>query len=125
VVLPALFAEERGVVYGAVDAGSLALAGAGPDAPAALTIDRASRWRARDMTGALVQGTGEVHVLDRLRRGRREAERIVERAGALPEGMALVRLRAERLVWWRGWSSGTVDPRRRGRPAIRGHRAKG
>jgi nitroimidazol reductase NimA-like FMN-containing flavoprotein (pyridoxamine 5'-phosphate oxidase superfamily) len=125
VVLPGLFAQERGVLYGAVDARSLALARAGPDAPAALTVDRASRWRARDMTGALVQGTGGVHVLDCLRLGRREAERIVERAGALPEGMALVRLGAERLVWWRGWSSGTVDLRRRGRPARRAHRAKG
>ena len=108
VVLPALSVEANGVMYAAVDARALALAGAGPDAPVGLTVDHASRWRASAMTGALVQGTGEIHVLSRLRSGRAAAERLVERAGALPEGMALVRVRPRRVVWWRGWASGTV-----------------
>jgi nitroimidazol reductase NimA-like FMN-containing flavoprotein (pyridoxamine 5'-phosphate oxidase superfamily) len=108
VVLPVLFVEERGVLYAAVEARSLALAEAGPDAPVGLTIDHASRWRAADMTGVLVRGTGAIHVLSRLRSGRSAAARLVERAGALPEGMALVRIHPRRLVWWKGWASDTV-----------------
>jgi nitroimidazol reductase NimA-like FMN-containing flavoprotein (pyridoxamine 5'-phosphate oxidase superfamily) len=112
VVLPVLFVEDRGILYAAVEARSLELAEAGPDAAVGLTVDRASRWRASAMTGVLVRGTGSIHVLSRLRSGRAAAERLVERAGALPEGMALVRVRPRRLVWWRGWASGTVvlDP---------------
>ncbi len=108
VVLPSLHVESNGVMYAAVDARALALSGGGPDAPVGLTVDHASRWRASAMTGALVQGIGEVHVLSRLRSGRAAAERLVERAGALPDGMALVRVRPRRVVWWRGWASGTV-----------------
>jgi len=108
VVLPVLFVEERGVMYAAVEARSLALAEAGPDASVGLTVDHASRWRAADMTGVLVRGTGSIHVISRLRTGRRAAERLVERAGALPDGMALVRIRPRRLVWWKGWASDTV-----------------
>ena len=46
-------------------------------------MDRASRWRAREMTGAMLRGTGSVA------------------AGE-------VSLTPERIVWWRGWDSGTV-----------------
>jgi hypothetical protein len=115
VVLPVLFLEDRGALYAAVDARSLALAEAGPDAAVGLTMDKASRWRASAMTGVMFRGTGSIHVLSRLRSGRAAAERLVERAGALPEGMALVRIRPRRIVWWSGWASGTVilDPRGR------------
>jgi hypothetical protein len=55
----------------------------------ALTADRVSTWRAADMAGLLLQG----------------------RAQLLPDSDAvLVRLRPNRLVWWRGWTSGTVTP---------------
>jgi nitroimidazol reductase NimA-like FMN-containing flavoprotein (pyridoxamine 5'-phosphate oxidase superfamily) len=122
VVLPALFVEDRGVLYAAVDARSLALSEAGPDAPVGLTMDRASRWRAADMTGVLVRGTGSVHVLSRLRQGRTAAERLVERAGALADGMALVRIRPRRLVWWKGWASDTVALDASGRVSGQGRR---
>jgi len=122
VVLPVLFVEERGVLYAAVEASSLELAEAGPDAPVGLTIDHASRWRAADMTGVLVRGTGSIHVLSRLRSGRNAAERLVEQAGALPDGMALVRIRPRRLVWWKGWSSDTVALDSAGRVSGSGRR---
>jgi len=115
VVLPVLFVQEKGVLYAVVEAHSLALAEAGPDAPVALTVDHRSRWRASAMTGVLVRGTGSFQVLSRLRSGRASAERLVERAGALPDGMALVRIRPHRLVWWKGWASGTVRLDERGR----------
>jgi nitroimidazol reductase NimA-like FMN-containing flavoprotein (pyridoxamine 5'-phosphate oxidase superfamily) len=115
VVLPVLFVEERGVLYAAVEAHSLALTEAGPDAPVGLTVDHASRWRAADMAGVLIRGSGSFHVIARLRTGGAAAERLVERAGALPDGMALVRIRPRRLVWWKGWASGTVALDARGR----------
>jgi nitroimidazol reductase NimA-like FMN-containing flavoprotein (pyridoxamine 5'-phosphate oxidase superfamily) len=108
VVLPVLFVEDKGVLYAAVEAHSLALTEAGPDAAVGLVVDHASRWRAADMAGVLVRGTGSIHVLARLRSGRAAAERLVERAGALPDAMALVRINPRRLVWWKGWSGGTV-----------------
>ena len=43
------------------------------DAPVALTVDRASEWRARDMVGAMVQGTGAIYVLDGLGSGAKTA----------------------------------------------------
>jgi nitroimidazol reductase NimA-like FMN-containing flavoprotein (pyridoxamine 5'-phosphate oxidase superfamily) len=122
VVLPVLFVEDRGVLYAAADARSLALAEAGPDAPVGLTVDHASRWRAADMTGVLVRGMGSIHVLSRLRSGRKAAERLVERAGALPDGMALVRIRPRRLVWWKGWTSDTVTLDPSGRVSGEGRR---
>lgn len=115
IVLPVLFVEEHGILYAAVEAHSLALTEAGPDAPVGLTVDHRSTWRASAMTGVLVRGTGSIHVLSRLRSGRASAERLVERAGALPDGMALVRIRPRRLVWWKGWASGTVTLDSRGR----------
>ena len=58
VVLPVLFVEDQGVLYAAVEAHSLALAEAGPDVAVGLTVDHRSRWRAADMAGVLVRGTG-------------------------------------------------------------------
>jgi hypothetical protein len=68
----------------------LALAGADDGSRAALVVDRASRWRASRMSGFMLQGTVRV----------------------LPEdaGHAVLRLRPDRLVWWKGWASGTVMP---------------
>ena len=77
-------------------------------APASLTLDHASRWRASAMTGALLQGTASVFVLDHLRSGARSAASIARGAGLDPRGAAVVRLRPDRIVWWKGWSGGTV-----------------
>jgi hypothetical protein len=74
---------------------------------AALTIDRASTWRAADMAGMLLQGTADLFALPETIRGRRA---LVRRLAALghPSSHVLVRLRPNRVVWWQGWTSGTV-----------------
>jgi hypothetical protein len=77
---------------------------------AALTIDRSSSWRAARMVGLSLSGTAEVFVPERRAKGRR---RIIERLERIindgpADQLALVRIRPERAVWWRGWASGTV-----------------
>jgi hypothetical protein len=109
VVLPARWLAHGAAVYAVLDEEVLALAGiADPGVQAALQIDRASWWRAREMTGAMIRGRAEVAVVGWLDSGVRSAESIVAAAGVEREGAALVRVRPDRLVWWRGWSSGTV-----------------
>jgi hypothetical protein len=109
VVLPVRWAEEGPDLYAAMPRGSLAIAGAS-EAPfaVALAVDRPSWWRAREMVGAMAQGIGQAFLPDRLRVGGKSAEEMVRRTGTDPEGAALVRIRPGRLVWWRGWSSGSV-----------------
>lgn len=76
----------------------LELAGAGSpgrpgaDGDAALTVDRLASWRAADMAGMLLQGEAET-------------------ASSSERDSALVRLRPHRVVWWEGWSSGSVTAR--------------
>ena len=77
---------------------------------AALTINHASRWRAAEMAGMVLQGSAELFSPTRARKGGARLR------GALEEGWrglgwadpVLVRLRPLRVVWWRGWTSGTV-----------------
>lgn len=106
VVVPARWRADEHALYAALPADSLALAAAGPDASAALTVDQASEWRARDMVGAMVQGTASLHVLDDLGSGAKTARALAMEIN--PEAGALVRLVPNRLVWWRGWSSGSA-----------------
>ncbi|MGZ5300045.1 MAG: hypothetical protein ACXWDU_10265, partial [Actinomycetota bacterium] len=106
VVVPARWRVEGGSLYAALPAETLALAGAGPDAPVALTVDRASEWRARDMVGAMVQGVGVIHVLDGLGSGAKTARALATSID--PEAGALIRIAPARLVWWKGWSSGSL-----------------
>jgi nitroimidazol reductase NimA-like FMN-containing flavoprotein (pyridoxamine 5'-phosphate oxidase superfamily) len=106
VVLPVRWAAEDAALYAALPAETLALAGAGPDAPVALTVDRASAWRARDMVGTMVQGTGACYVAEGMGSGSKTVRAIA--ADLHPAGDALVRITPERLVWWSGWSSGSA-----------------
>jgi hypothetical protein len=106
VVLPARWLAEASALYVALPAETLALAGAGPTAAMALTIDQASEWRARDMVGAMVQGEGSIYLLDGLGSGAKTAKALA--AGLHPGADALVRLDPSRLVWWKGWSSGSA-----------------
>jgi hypothetical protein len=106
VVLPARWRVERGALYAALPAETLALAGAGPDAPVALTVDRTSTWRARDMVGTMVQGSASLFVLDAIGSGGKSARSLATAID--PEAGALVRIAAERMVWWKGWSSGSL-----------------
>jgi Pyridoxamine 5'-phosphate oxidase len=109
VVLPARWVEGGPDVYAAMPRETLAIAGAseGP-VPVALSVDRASWWRAREMIGAMAQGMGQAFLPDRLRAGGGSAEEMVRRTGSDFRDAALVRIRPERLVWWSGWSSGSV-----------------
>jgi len=107
-VLPATWWPEGGWAYAVLPEARVRLAAVAGEAPASLTVDHASRWRASAMTGVLLQGGASVFVLDRLRSGAGSAASIVRRAGLDPKGAALVRLRPDRVVWWRGWSAGTV-----------------
>jgi hypothetical protein len=107
-VLPVTWTVQRTGLYAALPPTALELAGlAGPRPGAALAIDRSSWWRAREMTGAMVRGDAEIAVPGALTSGATSATRIARAAGAA-EGDAIVRLRPEELVWWRGWTSGTV-----------------
>ncbi len=107
VVLPVRWRAEDSALYAALPEESLSLVDAGPEAPVALMADLPSAWRARDMVGAMAQGTGSFHVLDRLGSGAKSARALATSID--PEAGALVRVAPERLVWWRGWSSGSSD----------------
>jgi hypothetical protein len=86
-VLPARWDRDGGSIVASIPRGADALAELPDAVPAALEIDRASRWRAREMVGAMLRGTASVS------RGARRVE---------------VTLAPDRIVWWRGWDSGTV-----------------
>lgn len=106
VVVPVRWLAEDRALYAALPADTLALSGAGPDSPVALTVDKVSAWRARDMVGAMIQGTGACFVLDELGSGAKTAR--VLATSLHPDAGALVRIAPERLVWWKGWSSGSA-----------------
>jgi hypothetical protein len=96
----------------------LDLAAAGPEARAALTVDRVSTWRASAMAGMMLQGTGQLFSMAHTDRGRRS---LMTRMEALSDegetnGRALIRLRPDRVVWWRGWTAGSASRRRSGGP---------
>ena len=110
VVLPARWSGGGEALHVIVNAGVLALARGGPELKASVTIDHASQWRARAMTGVLAQGDASIHRISSLRSGRTSAARIAERAGLDAKDAAIVRVLPRRLVWWRGWDSGTVQP---------------
>jgi hypothetical protein len=102
--------DRSGLVAGAPEE-MLALAGASTDHPeVALAADRASSWRARDMMGAMARGTGELASVARLTSGATSARAVLRDAGVSDvEGAVAIGIRPERLVWWRGWQSGTVE----------------
>ncbi len=110
VVLPVSWGVVGGGLYAALARGELELAGLrGPHPAAALAIDRASWWRARNMTGVMVRGRAEVADPAALASGAGSAAGIVAALDGPRDAAVLVRLRAERLVWWQGWTSGTVE----------------
>jgi hypothetical protein len=57
------------------------------------------------MRGLLVRGEAATFLPDELRSGRRSLDAATR--GLVPDP-AVVRLRAETVVWWQGWASGTV-----------------
>jgi hypothetical protein len=118
VVVPAPWATSGAGLYATPQESVLALANLRtPAVPAALGIDHLSSWRAREMIGAMVRSTAQVHVVDRLVTGGRSASSVIAAARGKPStglgleagsGAVVVALSPERIVWWRGWSSGTA-----------------
>jgi hypothetical protein len=106
VVLPVRWRAEAAALYAALPATILALAEAEPEAPMALTVDRASEWRARDMVGAMVQGRGASFVDGSVGSGAATMRTLA--ASIAPGADALVRLTPRRAVWWKGWASGSA-----------------
>jgi hypothetical protein len=118
-VLPARWRRNprQGTYEAVVARPALELAGTGPDSRAALTVDRESAWRASAMSGMLLQGAAELFSPEHAVRGRRSlVERLGddEAEGVVLSERALVRIRPDRVVWWRGWSSGSAARRRSG-----------
>jgi hypothetical protein len=111
VVLPAAWVLEGPGIYAVLHAEVLAAADSGPVVSAALCIDRASTWRAREMVGAMIRGPGRIAIPDTLESGVRSVRRLARSAGADPGTAAVVGVDPGRLVWWRGWDSGTVTVR--------------
>jgi nitroimidazol reductase NimA-like FMN-containing flavoprotein (pyridoxamine 5'-phosphate oxidase superfamily) len=105
VVLPVRWRAEDHALYAALPAETLALADAEADAPAAITLDRASQWRARDMLGAMLQGRASSYAVQDVGSGAKTLASLA--ASIAPGADALVRLTVHRLVWWRGWASGS------------------
>jgi hypothetical protein len=72
-----------------------------------LMVDLASEWRAREMVGTMIQGTAGLFILDELGSGAKTAAGLADAID--PNAEALVRLAPTRVVWWRGWSSGSAQ----------------
>lgn len=106
VVLPVRWRAEAAALYAALPADTLALAGADADAPMALTLDKASQWRARDMVGAMLQGDGASFVDGEVGSGAKTLRALT--TSIAPPATALVRLTPRRAVWWQGWTSGSA-----------------
>jgi nitroimidazol reductase NimA-like FMN-containing flavoprotein (pyridoxamine 5'-phosphate oxidase superfamily) len=110
VVLPVRWAIDGGGAYAAAPSETLALAAPSRAPAVALQVDLPSSWRARAMMGAMIRGHGQIGVVAEVASGGGSAARIARLAGVDPSDAALVGIRPGTVVWWRGWSSGTVSP---------------
>jgi Pyridoxamine 5'-phosphate oxidase len=110
VVLPMAWfrASSEGAYYAVLPRSFLALAGSGPATAAGLVFDRTSAYRASRMRGVLVQGDADVFLPSAVRSGRDALLRKASRGASLPPDPAVLRVRPERAMWWKGWASGTV-----------------
>jgi Pyridoxamine 5'-phosphate oxidase len=108
VVLPARWRADTGSLYAALPADILALAGGGAEAAVALTVDAPSIWRARDMVGAMFQGTATFAVDGEVGSGASSLRTLA--ADIAPGATAIARIAPTRVVWWQGWTSGSAEP---------------
>jgi hypothetical protein len=106
-VLPIRWRAEANTLYAALPAQTLAIAAADPDATVALTVDSPSAWRARDMVGAMFQGVAESFVEGSVGSGAKTMRAILQ--DLAPSADALVRITPRRVVWWKGWTSGSTN----------------
>lgn len=99
---------DAGVLYVSVPRGAADLAGGlGRGDGVAIVVDHAPSWRASGMAGILVQGRERTVAAGAARSGARGIEERLARMGG-QEDHLLSRVTPERLVWWQGWTSGTV-----------------
>jgi len=108
VVLPVRWRADATSLYAALPRDILALAGAGAEAPVALTVDAPSIWRARDMVGAMFQGTAQFAVEGEVGSGASSLHAVA--SSVAPGATAVARVMARRVVWWQGWTSGSAEP---------------
>jgi hypothetical protein len=109
-VLPAAWTVSRAGLYAVVAEDALSLVRGLPASPrAALGMDRPSSWRARNMLGAMARGAADLYAMRALVSGARSAREIAPAMDG--DDAVLARIRPDRIVWWRGWSSGTVAAR--------------
>ena len=110
-VIPCRWRADEGGYLAAASEAHLRLAGPRSTERMTLTGQRPSAWRAREMRGFMAEGTGSLHRPARTRSGRGAVDRdLAAIGGAGAPDDVLVRLRPERLVWWSGWTTGTVTP---------------
>lgn len=110
VALPVSWVVDGAALYAVLAAETFALAGVTTPKPrAVLGVDHPSSWRARHMVGAMARGDAQIYEVGALTSGERSAREIARKAGSDDPGAVLVRLRPRRFVWWRGWTSGTVE----------------
>jgi pyridoxamine 5'-phosphate oxidase-like protein len=109
VVVPARWSAGPHELVVAVSFEHVSLGEPAPEERATLVIERSSSWRAREMSGAMVQGAAALFDPATLESGRRSAASRLRASGAEPDGSVLIRIDPDRLVWWRGWSSGSAD----------------
>ena len=107
-ILPIHWRADATTLFAALPAETLAIAAADRDATVALTVDSPSAWRARDMVGAMFQGVAEFFVEGNVGSGAKTMRAILQ--GLAPSADALVRVTPRRVVWWRGWTSGSTIP---------------
>jgi hypothetical protein len=107
VVLPVRWRADAAGLFAALPVDALGLAGVGADAPVALTVDAPSIWRARDMVGAMFQGEGSFFVEGAVGSGATSLRTLARSLSGVAS--AVVRVRPTRVVWWRGWTSGSAD----------------
>jgi hypothetical protein len=108
VVLPVRWRADATSLYAALPQDILALAGAGAEAQVALTVDAPSIWRARDMVGAMFQGTATFAVEGEVGSGASSLHTLA--SSIAPGATAVARVMPSRVVWWRGWTSGSAEP---------------
>jgi hypothetical protein len=109
VVVPIAWAAAGSGLYAVAPPDAMALADpASPSPRAAMGIDRPSSWRARDMVGVMARGVAELYASGALASGASSARAVARAAGRPMDDVVVARIRPARLVWWRGWDSGTV-----------------
>jgi hypothetical protein len=108
-VVPARWRADDDALVAVAGLEAVGLARAPASCPSALAIDGPSSWRARRMLGCMVQGTAELFAASEVRSGGRALAVAIGRSGGDAETSVLARVRARRLVWWQGWTSGSAN----------------